>query len=270
MVKSIEAVSRAMRVLDVLKGEAPITLAKLHRQTSINKATLLRLLKTLQESGWVYRALGDSKYRLSYTLQAITDNMDSSAPIGELATPIIQQLQSEIPWPVDIAIRDGLAMKIVETTRAQAAFILNRAAMGVRPPFLFSGIGRAYLAFCPEDEMKEIILGLKSAGGKEGRLAHDQVWLTKILQQTKDQGYGERESSYFGVGSITGQCIEAIAVPVFDQQKVIATLSVVWPQGGASRDEITNHFYPNLRSGADQLTILIGDNLRPASNPSFL
>ncbi|SFG29162.1 IclR family transcriptional regulator domain-containing protein [Neptunomonas qingdaonensis] len=257
MVKSIDAVSRAMLVLDVLRVKSPTTLANLHHQTSINKATLLRILKTLQESGWVYRALGDSKYRLSYTLQTITSNIDSSDSIVELATPIIQKLQGEIPWPVDISKRDGLAMKIIETTRPLAAFSLNREVLGVRPPFLYSGIGRAYLAFCPSDEMQEIISGLKSAGGKEGKLAHDQIWLNKLLQQTKDQGYGQREPAFFGTVSNSGQYIEAIAVPVFDQENVTATLSVAWPQGAVGQDEIVNHLYPSLRAGAVQLAKLM-------------
>lgn len=68
MVKSIESLARGLQVVDAIRQHAPASLATLHQSTGISKATLLRILKTLQEAGWVYRALGDATYRLSFSL----------------------------------------------------------------------------------------------------------------------------------------------------------------------------------------------------------
>jgi IclR family mhp operon transcriptional activator len=145
-------------------------------------------------------------------------------------------------------------MKIIESTRLHSVFILNRKILGFRPPFLFSGNGRAYLAFCPEEERHSIIAELKAKGGKEGRLACDSVWLQKLLKETLRQGYGVRESSYFGIGTSEGKQVAAIAVPVFNQEKVQATLAVSWPQGAISGQELDEYYYPLLRSAADRLS----------------
>lgn len=253
MVKSIESLARGLQVVEAVRQHSPASLAQLHRQTHISKATLLRILKTLQEAGWVYRALGDSCYRLSFTVSRQMPGNDPSDQLAELAAPIIQELQSRLLWPVDIAMRDGLAMKIVETTRLHSVFILNRQVMGYRPPFLMSGNGRAYLAFCPDEERRSIINGLKSAGDKEGRLACDTVWLQQLLDETRRQGYGVRESSYFGVGTTEGEQVEAIAVPVVHENTVKATLALSWPQGAISKPEINQHYYPLLHSAAERL-----------------
>ncbi len=253
MVKSIESLARGLQVVEAIRQHSPASLALLHRHTGISKATLLRILKTLQEAGWVYRALGDSCYRLSFTVSRQMPGNDPGEQLAELAAPIIQELQSRLRWPVDIAMRDGLAMKIVETTRLHSVFILNRQVMGYRPPFLMSGNGRAYLAFCPEEERRSIIAALKAAGGKEGRLACDSVWLQQLLDDTRRQGYGVRESSYFGVGTTEGEQIEAIAVPVLHGGSVTATLALSWPQGALSQTEVDQHYYPLLRSAADRL-----------------
>ncbi len=254
MVKTIESLSRGLLVVEAIRELSPVSLADLHQHTGISKATLLRVLKTLQEAGWVYRALGDSCYRLSFTLNRQMPENDPGEQLAELAAPIIQELQSELRWPVDIAVRDGLAMKIVESTRLHSVFILNRQVLGYRPPFLMSGNGRAYLAFCPEDERRSIISELKAMRTKEGRLACDSVWLSQLLDVTRKQGYGERESSFFGVGTTEGEQVDAIAVPVFFQSAVRATLALSWPQGTLSKEDIRQHYYPLLRSAAEKLT----------------
>jgi len=259
-VKSIDAVSRAMQVLDVLRDNPTVSLAKLHQETEISKATLLRILKTLQESGWVFRSLNDASYRLSFNIGNLGQQHTDVNPLetlGELAAPIIQQIESKLRWPSDVAVRDGLSMLVVESTRSQAGFVLNRDVMGIRPHFLFSGIGRAYLAFCPEEERREIIAALKAGSSKEAKLARDQVWLKNMLDQTRAQGFGVREPAFYGVRTPAGAQIEAIAVPVFSRDneasKVVATLSVAWPKGNVGWDIVTDTFYPCLRKAADQL-----------------
>lgn len=259
--KSIDAVSRAMQVLDVLRDNPTVSLAKLHHETEISKATLLRILKTLQESGWVFRSLNDASYRLSFNIGNVGQQRTDANPLetlGELAAPIIQQIESKLRWPADVAVRDGLSMLVVESTRSQAGFVLNRDVMGIRPHFLFSGIGRAYLAFCPEAERREVINALKAGSGKEAKLAHDQVWLKNLLEQTRTQGFGVREPAFYGVRTPAGAQIEAIAVPVFSQDQntasVVATLSVAWPKGSVKEDDISGAFYRCLRNAADQLS----------------
>jgi IclR family mhp operon transcriptional activator len=254
MVKSIEALARGIQVLDELRDKSPMSLADLHRTTNINKATLLRILKTLQESGWIYRSLGDSQYRLSYSLQQIKEVQEQSLALAELASPIIKDLQRDLQWPSDIAVRDNLTMKVVESSRPQATFILNREQIGIKPAMLFSAVGRAYLAFCSKEEREEIIKGLKAAGGKEGRLAHDFVWLEQLLRKTKEQGFAEREANYWGISSTDGRRVEAIAVPIIHKDKVIACLTVVWPEGNVETSNIRTLFLPRLQSAAKQIS----------------
>lgn len=254
MVKSIEALARGIQVLDELRNKSPMSLADLHRDTSISKATLLRILRTLQEAGWVYRSLGDSQYRLSYSLQQVSEVQEQSVALAELASSIIKELQRDLQWPSDIAVRDNLTMKVVESSRPQATFILNREQIGIKPAMLFSAVGRVYLAFCSKEEREEIIKGLKAAGGKEGRLAHDSVWLEKLLIKTKEQGFGEREANYWGIGSTDGRCVEAIAVPIMHKEKVIASLTVVWPEGNLEASKIRTFFLPRLQIAAKQIS----------------
>ncbi len=254
MVKTIDSLARGLHVLEIIREHSPVSLALLHQETGISKATLLRILKTLQEAGWIYRALGDSCYRLSFSVREQTPENDASTQLAELAAPIIQELQRQVRWTIDVAVRDGLAMKIVESTRLQSDFILNRFILGHRAPFLFSGNGKAYLAFCPAEERRCIIASLKAAGGKEGRLACDSVWVQQMLEDTHRQGYGVREASYFGVCTTEGEQVEAIAVPVFHRDQVQATIALSWSKGAISKEECSRFYYPLLKEAAHHLS----------------
>ncbi len=254
MVKSIDALARGILVLDELRDKSPMSLADLHHSTNISKATLLRILRTLQEAGWVYRSLGDSQYRLSYILQQVKEVQKPSMALAELSSPIIKDLQKDLQWPSDIAVRDNLTMRVIESSRPQSTFILNREHIGIKPEMLFSAVGRTYLAFCSKAEREEIIKGIKASGGKEGRLAHDTVWLEQLLQKTKAQGFGVREANYWGIGSTDGRRVEAIAVPIIHQEKVIASLTMAWPEGSVEASKISTLFLPRLQMATKQIS----------------
>ena len=61
--KTIDALSRGLDVLRGLEERRGQSLAELHRATGIPKASLLRILETLEQSGFAWRAIGDGRYR---------------------------------------------------------------------------------------------------------------------------------------------------------------------------------------------------------------
>lgn len=246
MVKSIESLARGIDVVEALREHSPASLADLHRCTGTNKATLLRILTTLQDAGWVYRSLGDSRYRLSFTLTNQMTLTDEVLQLAELASPILHSVYVKFGWPIDIAVREGTVIRIVETTRSLAAFIHSRYLMSYTPPFLFSAHGRAYLAFCPDEEQREIMELLRAKKDKEGRLALDTQWFSHLMEQTRKQGYSVREAAYFGATSSTGQLVEAIAVPLLAEGRILGTVSMAWPHKAVSEQEIRDTIFPAL------------------------
>ncbi|WP_240531374.1 helix-turn-helix domain-containing protein [Variovorax boronicumulans] len=148
-VKSIDALRRGLDVMLAIQRSSAVTLQELHRQTGLSKATLLRILKTLQQAGWVER----NELEKRYVPTSATGQSGAAAAwrtrLTALAASPRATLQRLVPWPIDLGVRDGTAMLILDTDRPRNGLAVNYRALGFRPPMLLSSLGRCYLAFCP-------------------------------------------------------------------------------------------------------------------------
>ncbi|WP_020680023.1 IclR family transcriptional regulator domain-containing protein [Marinobacterium rhizophilum] len=253
MVKSIRALSRGLEVVQALQLLSPASLEDLHRTTGLAKATLLRILQTLQESNWVYRRLGDDRYRLSYNLQQLSDSIISQDALAQIAAPVLARLQKEVQWPSELFVRKGLKLEIIETTRTQSPFLINRVAIGLQTSVIWSGVGRAYLSFCSDTERNEILERLALADTDESPYARDHTWIDRLVQETRARGYGVREPHWWGHSVDYGGYLNAIAVPVFAEERLRACISIVWLENAVDEEIIGQKFYPALCAAATEL-----------------
>lgn len=250
----IRALARGLHVIEYLQSHPPASLADLHKGTELPKVTLLRILHTLQDEGWVYRGIGDDRYRLSYSLHHLGDNLMAVDALAEAVGPVLDSLQADVLWPSDVAIRKGLAMSIVETNRKKQAVVVNRESIGVEPEILRSAVGHAYFAYCSDTEREEILERLALQKGEQGRLARDPAWIEAMLQQVRQRGYGQRDARSWPApaGELCG-----IAVPVLVDDRVKACINIVWPEGAVAAEMVGQRYYPRLRAAADQISTVL-------------
>lgn len=70
----VMTLERGLRLLHILGNQENLSLTELARQAGLNKATALRLLRTLEQQGFVWRD-GRQSYWLGYSLLVITRNL---------------------------------------------------------------------------------------------------------------------------------------------------------------------------------------------------
>ncbi len=257
MEEVIRALARGLHVIEYLGSHSPVSLADLHRAIGLPKVTLLRILHTLQDEGWVYRGIGDDRYRLSYQLGSLGDNLMPVDALAEAAGPVLDALQADVLWPSEVAVRKGLKMAIVETTRKKQVVAVNRESIGVEPEILRSAVGHAYFAYCSDTEREEILERLALQKGEQGRLAKDRAWVDTILQEVRRRGYGQRDVCSWPApaGALCG-----IAVPLLIEGRVKACINIVWPEGAVDPDIVEERYYPRLLTAAEQLATVLQEN----------
>nr|WP_249810261.1 helix-turn-helix domain-containing protein [Bradyrhizobium sp. 157] len=175
---------RGLQVLRFLHSEPISSLHDIHRATAISKPSLLRILNTLEQAGVVARRLADGRYRLS----AFTDvarKRDRHDRVAEAAAPVLARLCQKVKWPSDLFVPAGGFMERRETSVAHSPLVLLRRdeRVGVRVGWLMTGVGRAYLAWCPEKEREVTLRTLRKSNNPEDWLARDPRKLERILSE---------------------------------------------------------------------------------------
>ncbi len=252
-VKSIASLRRGLDVLRVIRNGAGLSLGDLYRETAAPKASLLRIVRTLEEAGWIQRRLADGAYLPLPQPARPLANSRQRARLIEIAAPDLRELHQRMPWPSDIAVRDGLGMLVLESNRSLSGIVVNRGVIGYRPGMVWSAMGRAYLAFCPEPEREALLKALRSSGDVLDQASRRSEWLQRIIAQTQRQGYALRDPRNIGPDAEALKPFSAIAVPVRGEGGVQACLSCIWISDLASEAQIVDRYLVLLQRAAARI-----------------
>lgn len=267
MVKRIEALARGLGVLEAL-ADGPASVQGLCARTGLDKATLLRVLRTLHEQGWVYRRLGDGRYAVRTGLALRRPTETPHERLIEHAGPLLARLQARIGWPSDLAVRQGARMRIVESTRRFTDLPLTRRIIGLEPHILWSALGRTYLAFCPRQERRELVVQLANSSDRRDATAGASAWVERLIRETRARGYGVREPRYWRHSVSLEAPVSAIAVPVMRREHVLAAINLLWPESAMSLETAVARHLPLLRETAAALAEAMRDETPPRLAPA--
>jgi IclR family transcriptional regulator, mhp operon transcriptional activator len=256
--KTVNALLRGLEVLSAIDSSSAVTLTELHRQTGIPKASLQRILKTLREAGWIERNELESRYVRSAAPGAPDGQLLWRSQVSSLSAPTRSALQRRIPWPLDIAVRDGSSMLILDAHRPSNGLSVNYRVLGFRPHMLVSSLGRCYLAHCPDGERQSILAALARSKRAFDQLAKEPEEVRLLLSDARRMGYATRRQAVTGTDS--PENFGALAVPIFSGSNLVACLSCSWLPDVTHESEIANAYLANLGLAAGA----IGQRLKAA------
>jgi IclR family mhp operon transcriptional activator len=247
-VKPIRALERGIDVLMALQSSNGASLHDLFRLTGLPKATLLRIIITLEKKGLIWQRLADGAYLPSHAVYKKAPHHGDEAYLVEVAAPILERLCSEVNWPSVLAVPRLDAMEVIETNRPKSYFHhIPVGPIGVRVNMLRSATGRAYISFCGESERAAIIERLKVSGNPENYLALQPVALASLLEETRRLGYGCRYHDFHKDGR------NSLAVPIRVSSEVIAAVNLTWTGHVMATDQMIAKHLRDLRAAADQI-----------------
>jgi IclR family mhp operon transcriptional activator len=261
-VKSIRALERGLDVLQALQTGPGAGLKELHEITGLPKATLLRILRTLSERNLVWQRLADGAY-LPSTRSAQAPAVDDASALVEVASPIMAKLCERVNWPSVLAVRRGGQMEVIETNRPISHVShLPLGPVGARVNMLLTSTGRAYLAFCSQEEREEVLEILRASPAPADAFARDPVWVARTVAQTQAQGYGRRDPVVAGEGSgrspMSDDGRNSIAVPIIVAGQVVAAMNLTWTRRAASTSQIVSDYLGDLRAAAAEMARDLG------------
>ncbi len=253
--KRIQSLQRAISVIELLARNGEASLAELRAGTGLSNSTLLRILSTLQDHNWVRRLLAEGRYELPFSFGNILVRGNRGLPLTEVASPHLIELQKQVGWPSDIAVPlPNGKMEILETTRIKGPLAPNRTAYGVRPSMVRSALGRAYLANCAPEVQRLHLAFIGKNGEKQDRTWVTNDTISEVIEQTRRQGHGVREIDYWAEPVDFGPDVNAIAVPVADNQgNAIASINLIWIRDVVRLQDMVSKTLPALTNAAKQI-----------------
>lgn len=225
-----------------LRGETGIS--DLARYLSLPKSTTHRTLALLAEAGFVQRDDDSQKYRLTVKVLWIADAARSKMGEQETAHSYLLRLATMTRETANLAVLRDSTITYMDKVDSGELFTID-VRVGSRVPAYSTGLGKAMLAFLPNDEI-ERYLGSTEIVRHTPRTVADGQELMRDLSEVRTRGYAIDE----------GELLEdvcCVAAPILDQQgAATAAVSVSTPRSRfhKKRDMII----PLVQKTADELS----------------
>jgi IclR family transcriptional regulator, mhp operon transcriptional activator len=242
-VQPVNVVVRTLHILRALNRQAISSLDALHRQTGIPKPSIVRLLRTLESEGLVKQAPQYGAYYLTSGVTALANGYHSEPRIVQVSAGIADALTQQFKWPVSVAVQEGDAMIVRYSTIPNSPLSFFHSTINMRLCLLSQALGRAYLAFCDPESQSALIAMLDRLETP----AMSKSEISTMLAQTLERGYALRDPR-------TRPESSTLAVPIFENQRVIATIGLTWFSSAMTQEQAVDRFLAPLQRCSINIT----------------
>ena len=219
--QGIQSVARALSILEQFSDKVPsATVNELAELTGLSRSTCYRFCRTLKQLGYLDE-VGDGRYRPGLRAAALAYSALSSRELPELAMPYLRRLRDETNETVNMAVLSDT--EVIYVARLPSDHLISlRLYVGSRLPAYASSLGRAILAFLPEDAARSVIDRSQMTAITPNTISdRDQLWAE--LRIVRRQGYAVNDQ-----GVAIG--LRGVAAPVLTHDgNPIAAINVSIP-----------------------------------------
>ncbi len=150
----IQVADKLFLVLETLASDGPIGLQDLSIKLSYNKSTTHRTLNSLIYLGYAKQDPDTLKYRSSFKICEIANNLMTKIDIVEILRPYIKELVNTIQETVHLVELDGEEVVYIDKVESYSNIIRMGSNVGRSIPLYCSGVGKALLATMDDSEIE--------------------------------------------------------------------------------------------------------------------
>jgi len=240
----VQSVTRSFALLRELNRRRVTTIHDLYVATGLPKPTIIRLLETLIAAGYVSGDRRQGGYQVTSLVTSLSSGFHGDHLVVEAGRAWALQLTRRFVWPASIAVLDKDCVVVRFSTVPDSPISPFHATINMRLSLISRGMGLAYLAFCPDSEREVLIGMLKASTDPEDALARHPRQLSILIDRVRRQGFAERDPM------VEPRTSSNIAVPIYQGDRVLATLCIAYYTSAMKRDEARERFAEPLKSAA--------------------
>ncbi len=217
----VKPVYKALQVLQCLGEERrEMALSEVCYRVGMPKTTTFRYLQTLCACGLVTHDSDTGLYRIGLRLWSLGQMAREPLHLYESALPSMRELRDRFNETVNLGVLDGREIVYLDMVESRRALRMQ-AQLGGRDPVYSTSLGKAMVAFLPEERWGEHLPARLTA---RTAASHTSIAaLRDDLRRTRERGYGFDD----GENEAGVRCLGA---PILDQEgHVIAAVSLAAP-----------------------------------------
>jgi IclR family mhp operon transcriptional activator len=248
----IRSVSRSIAVLQAINRGDWLTVMEISKAVDLPYPTTFRIIQTLMHEGLVVCEAGSKRYRVTALVQSLALGYADRGSLIEVARPRMVALTQKHAWPVSLTTHVGRSMIVRDSTHTLSSLTFCNYAPGYSLPLLECASGHAFLAHLSDDERLGLLAGLEAYERRTPLL--DMFKTERLVQNIRDNGYAtwERNPHTQFPGKTS-----SIAVPVFEQGEVVATLTLVFFASAIPMAEAVRRYAEDMKATAREITALL-------------
>ena len=248
-----QSLVRGLTLLEYLAASPlGLALSEVAERAELAPSTTHRLLQALQSQGFVTQENEQGLWRIDVKTFRIGNSFLEACDVVATSRPFLRRLTAETGETANLGIRDGAtAVFLAQHESPQMMRMITR--LGSRAPLHASGVGKALLAWMPDDERADLLDGRELARVTANTLYQPET-LQVETQQICAQGFAcDREEHAIG--------LHCVAACIFDEHSTpLAAISVSGPMARIPEARLLT-LGALVRQTADEITQQLGGHM---------
>jgi IclR family pca regulon transcriptional regulator len=249
-----QSLERGLAILGCFTPQHPVLgIADIATELGMSRSTTHRYVSTLVVLGYLEQGAG-RKYRLGLRVTDLGMSAMNSTGLREHSHVYLEELRQRTSYAVSLSVLDGV--DIVYVDRAPSfKRAMNKIDMGLqsgsRLPAYCTAMGKALLAYLPEDERRKRIAELDLT--KRGpNTIMSKTALREELEEVAEAGFAVNDEELIPE-------LYATSVPVRNEARdVVAAVSMSAHSSMISLEELVDSLGPHLIAMADRISVRLG------------
>lgn len=254
----VRALDRSLAILRTLNQHNGLVAAELSRLVDLPRPTVLRLLNTLSDAGYVMRSESDYRYRATRKLRELSCGYEEETWLRNVVQPFLAELEQELVWPLAVIRLFGNTLIVEALTDHGSQMVERRNSAGIEVPPLVSSCGYLYMALLsPAEGQAFLAHALANGAPTLARLGMSAEEVMTTVEKTRRDGYA----------ALHFESHSALAVPVYLEGRLFCGLNMRMYGSIEARRMIFGDYLEDLHAGAATLEKRIAEMGSIATEP---
>lgn len=215
------SLDKALNVLELIAQAGDARLSTLAATTGYPPATIHRILGVLVRRRYVRQDPATKTYMLSLKCLDISSRVKDNLPIITAARPVLEKVVENTGETANLVCFENMEAVYIDQIANTKSLLRMFTRVGARVPLHSSGVGKAFLAGRPREEVLDYFRSAKRVRYTKNSLVKEDEFF-RDLEETRARGYAvDREEFEDGVG-----CIAAV---ITQDGEVAGAMSISGP-----------------------------------------